>query len=91
MQSADGGKDTDGVLIDALREYTDFLRSAYHEDAAGQKNAARTLGLPTEVVADRINELAVEHMGDILLEESDCGFTVIEDYRETLTELTELG
>ncbi len=91
MQSADGGKDTDGVLIDALREYTDFLRSAYHEDAAGQKNAARTLGLPTEVVADRINELAVEHMGDILLEESDCGFTVVGDYRETLTELTELG
>ena len=40
-----------------------------------------------EVLIDEINTLAADLFGDILLEESDAGFAVIEDYREMLEAL----
>ena len=80
--------DEDGqALLDALRPYLAFLQAVADGDHLLQERIARETGLPIEVVADTVNALAAEHMGDILLEESDCGFAVIEDYRETLTAL----
>ena len=35
----------------------------------------------------QINEIAAEHLGDILLEENGNGFSVLEDYREVVEEL----
>ena len=36
--------------------------------------------------ADRINEAFADGFGDVILEESDDGYTIIEDYREEVTE-----
>lgn len=83
----DSGEDTADVLRNAMHPYLAFLRAVYDGDAVGQRNAAKEKGLPLEVLADEVNALAAEHMGDILLEESDDGYAVIEDYRESLAEL----
>ena len=45
--------------------------------------------MPLEVLADEINALAADLLGDILLEESDYGFAVIEDYESLLLQLTQ--
>ncbi len=37
-------------------------------------------------IAERINEAFSDGFGDIILEKTDCGFAVIDDYREELTE-----
>ena len=79
--------DAESTMRDAMQPYLDFLYAVWNEDGAGQRSAARAMGLPAEVVADRINELAADAMGDVLLEEADFGFSVIEDYRSTLSEL----
>ena len=75
--------DTD-TLQAALRPYLTFLQAVRDGDAAGQQNAARKARLPLEVLADEVNALAAEHMGDILLEEADGLYTVIEDYQDVL-------
>ena len=49
--------------------------------------AAQALGMPEEVLADEVNSLAADLLGDILLEEADAGFAPIEDYLDTLREL----
>ncbi len=68
-------------------EYRPYLTACLQEDIAGQKAIAREKGLPEEVLVDEINTLAADLLGDILLEESDCGFAVIEDYRDTLNDI----
>ena len=75
------------TLKNAMQPYLGFLQAVYDGDGTGQKNAARAANLPLEVLADEINGLAAEHMGDILLEENDGIYGVIEDYREILAEL----
>ena len=71
----------------ALAPYRAFLRAVEAEDGAGQRSAANGMGVPLEVLADEINALCADLYGDILLEESACGFAVIEDYREILDEI----
>ena len=44
-----------------------------------------------EIVADEINGIAAEYMGDIILEEAERGFAVIEDYRAQVLDLIERG
>ena len=82
----DGESDTCAA---AMRPYLSFLQAVRDGNAAHQRNAAQKAGVPLEVLADEVNALAVEHMGDILLEECDFGFCVIEDYRDLLVSLTE--
>lgn len=86
MPSAETESDGD-ALKNAMQPYLNFLNAVWTEDAAGQKAAARDAGLPLEVLADKVNALAAEHMGDILLEETDGYYAVIEDYRDVLAEL----
>ena len=73
----------------AWTPYLVFLRAIRKEDAAEQRAAARAAGIPLEVLADEVNTLAADLLGDILIEESDDGYAVIEDYRGTLEALTE--
>ena len=77
------------TLKNAMQSYLGFLQAVYDGDGAGQKNTARAANLPLEVLADEVNGLAAEHMGDILLEETDGVYSVIEDYREILAELVD--
>ena len=79
----------DALPVAAFSTYRGFLCAVRECDALAQKQAAALLGKPLEVVADEINALAADLLGDILLEDSDCGFAVIEDYEALLTELTQ--
>ncbi|MBR2721419.1 MAG: TerB N-terminal domain-containing protein [Clostridia bacterium] len=72
---------------DALMPYLPFLRAVAVSDREAQREAARSLARPTELVIDEINTLAVELYGDILLEENDGVCAVIEDYADLLADL----
>ena len=80
----------DSALSDALAEYLPFIRAAAVEDKQAQMQAARALGRMIDAVADEINDAAVEAFGDIILEENNGTYTVIEDYREQLAFLWEV-
>ncbi|MBQ7320740.1 MAG: TerB N-terminal domain-containing protein [Clostridia bacterium] len=71
---------------DSLTEFSEFIlfiNSALTCDVEAQRTFARDRGEMIDGVADRINEIAVEVLGDIILEEGERGgYTVIEDYRE---------
>ncbi len=64
----------------AWAPYLAFLKAALDGNAAEQNQLARDMGKMPDVLADEINTLAAERLGDILLEESDRGYAVIEDY-----------
>ena len=54
---------------------------ALSEDFAGQARFAKHTGVMTDAIADKINDIAVELLGDIILEDSNGGYTIIEDYK----------
>ncbi len=83
----------DGTVGDegAWKPYRALLCAIRAEDVAGQRAAARAAGVPLEVLADEVNALAADLLGDILLEENGDGYAVIEDYREMLEALTDEG
>lgn len=81
--------DSDGDhLTEAFARYRPFLCAVRDGDPAGQGREAAKCGMPIEVLVDEINALAADLTGDILLEECDRGFAVIEDYRQLLLSLT---
>ncbi len=86
--SASESAETDGEgKHTAFLPYRDFLRGALERELGVQKAFAKTRGVPVEVVADEINTLAADLLGDILLEEDNGIFTVIEDYRSIAEDL----
>ncbi len=68
-------------LIEALGELLPFVLSAMAEDSAKQREIARLLGKMPDSLADTVNEISADIIGDILLEENDGKYSVIEDYR----------
>ena len=42
------------------------------------------MGKMIDAVADEINGIAAEVFGDVILEEADGGYAIIEDYKEQL-------
>ena len=48
--------------------------------------AAQAGGLP-DALADEINELAADTLGDILLEDTGNGWQVLDDYRDRLEQI----
>ena len=64
-----------------LSEYRIFINFALQNDTAGQQAYAKERGEMMDSIVDRINEIAADVIGDILLEENeDGGYCVIEDY-----------
>ncbi len=61
--------------------YADFLRAVASGNGAAQRAAATAIGKLPDAAADAVNRIAVELLGDILLEEGENGYTVIEDYK----------
>lgn len=60
----------------------EFVYAALGADFDREAGLAKKRGLLTEAFADMINAVAADIIGDVILEESGTGFTVIEDYRE---------
>lgn len=71
----------------AMTPYLPFLRGVLDADRLLQREEAQKIGKMPDLLADEINELAAEHTGDILLEECDGGYAVIEDYTELARDL----
>lgn len=78
-------KDESQLLQRELKAFADFINFALKSDVAGQRDFAKAQGEMIDSIADRINEIAANVIGDVLLEEDDNGgYAVIEDYRELL-------
>lgn len=76
---------SDNALADALTDYLPFIAAAAEGNAAAQKAAAQKMGKMADAVADEINEIAAEVFGDVILEDGEGGYVVIEDYREQVS------
>ncbi len=68
----------------ALGDLAELLLLADRGDIAAQRAFARRTGQMLDAMADRVNALAADFLGDILLEECDGGYVLIEDYREQM-------
>ncbi len=81
--------DPDGSrgIAEALGELCAFVRlAASGADKASQRRFADEKGMLLDAVADRVNTLAGDLLGDIVLELGESGYALIEDYRELLQE-----
>jgi hypothetical protein len=74
----------DDALAAALADYLPFICAAAGCDAGAQMAFCRSLGKMIDAVADEINGIAADVFGDVILEEGDGGYAVIEDYKEQL-------
>ena len=63
-----------------------FLRAALVGDKEAMRRVAADAFLPAETLAERINELFLEKIGDVVFEIADGGISLIEDYREEALE-----
>ena len=59
-----------------------FLLAALDGDGEAQKKLAKEKATLTDAIADEINELAAELLGDVILDSTGDFYTIIEDYRE---------
>ena len=73
-------------LAAALGEFAGFLPLALARDRAAQRSFATAHGLMVDAIVDKINTVAGDILGDIVLEEDGGAFSVIEDYLEFLQE-----
>lgn len=70
------------LLKEKLGDLAVFVNFALSGEAQKQIAFARERGEMIDSLADRINEIAADILGDILLEEAENGgYTVLEDYR----------
>ncbi len=86
-ENADGvdGAET-SELAAALGELCEFVLYAADGDGAAERRISARMGLMPSVIADRINDIAAESFGDIILEERDGAWCVILDYLDEVRE-----
>ena len=73
-------------LQQALGDLAAFLPLAAAGDRLAQRAFARETGRMLDALADEINTVAGDVLGDIILEDAGGVYTLIEDYIETLTQ-----
>lgn len=82
--SSEEGSDIDTSLASAFGDTYKFLlicKSGYTQNA---KSFARDMGMSIDELADKVNEIAVDTIGDILLQECDGGYEIISDYLDLI-------
>ena len=67
--------------------YRDFLRAVLAGNPKSIRAAAAQAGGLPDALADEINELAADTLGDILLEDTGNGWQVLDDYRDRLEQI----
>ena len=84
--NGESGKDESTL---PLAPYVSFIQAALDGDTSALRAAAKGLGKMPDALADEINALTADgEIGDIILEEDGMGgYTVIEDYRDSVMEL----
>lgn len=78
---AEPSKEEDG---DPWQEHRAFLAAVLQQDKQAQLQLSRQKGIMIDALVEQINALAFDVWGDILLEENDGAYTVIEEYRTQL-------
>ena len=69
-------------------EFSGYLLALLDGDGEAKRKELARLARSEEVIADRINEIAADVIGDIVIEEGESGdLEIIEDYRDTLCEI----
>ncbi len=61
--------------------YAEFFKCVLQSDFSGQDRFCREHGLMADAIADRINEISADIFDDILLEERENGYIIIEEYK----------
>ena len=75
-------------LNDLPRDMRNFIVLAYYGDTDAQKRLSADVGLLIDTIAERINECALDLIGDVLLEDNENGgYSVISDYVECVEPL----
>lgn len=64
-----------------IARHTDFFNFLRTKDEAGLQLYVKQNHLLPDAVIDEINEIAVNIIGDILIEQTDFGYQIIEEYR----------
>ena len=68
-------------FLSVISHHQDLFNAILVGDFTAQRHYMEQAHLFPEAVIDEINEAAAEFFGDILIEESDEGYQIIEDYR----------
>ena len=71
-------------LAAALGDLVGFVRLCAAADRTGQRDFALSLGSMPDAVADRVNTIAADVFGDVILEQTDGCYAVITDYLSDL-------
>ena len=83
---------TEEGLRGALGVLCDYLCALLNEDNLARRNSLASLKLSEAVAVDRINEIAADVIGDIVIDGDEGNYYVIEDYLDQLrTELCDEG
>ena len=72
-------------LAATLGELCTLVRLLADENVTGARAFARECGRMLDALVDRVNEAAVDALGDIIIEDTGEGFALVEEYREQLT------
>ena len=67
-----------------LGEYLPFVEAMLCGNTSECESIASRMGKLIDSIVDAINEIAVEVIGDMLIEDVDGAFSIIEDYREMI-------
>lgn len=65
----------------SLGDNAEFLTLCISEDFDTQRQFAKSAGISRDELAEQINSLALEELGDILIEDTGDGYIVLEDYK----------
>lgn len=76
----------DRTFAAAIGALAAFVPLAAARDRAGQRALADRLGLMPDAIADKINTVSGDMLGDIVLEDLGGVYGIVEDYREFLEE-----
>ena len=68
-------------FLNSISAHLVFFNAILQENASEQCRYAKEKRLMAEAIVDEINESAVDILGDIVIEEADDGFRIIEDYQ----------
>lgn len=79
-----GAQEPERTLAGALGELTEFVRLAARGARAEQREFAAKRGEMIDAIADKINTVSGDILGDIILFDEGGYYTVIEDYLEDL-------
>ncbi len=83
LSAKEESKENSPVLLfeKAIVGYAEFFGYVVAQDFEKQTAYCRNYGYIAEAIVDTINEKAVEIFEDILIEETESGFAIIDDYK----------